>query len=240
MKVPLHIPFAVGLIDPTGRDIPLRLEGEAAPVGTTRVLDVRARAAVIPLRRHRRREPVPSLLRGFSAPVTVEFEYADAELAFLAAHDSDAVNRWDAAQRSFAMPCWRSRAINATARHWRSRRRCAGSSANCWRTASAIRRCWRWRLTPPDPAYVAALAPVIDVDGVVAARDFLVRELGRGLRREFERIYHAAPRARTLCADAGPDRIAQARQHVPALPGRRRTTQPRARLQSRISMPPTT
>ena len=100
-KQPFHIPFAVGLVDQTGRDIPLRLDGEAAPVGTTRVLDVREarqsfRFAGIEA------PPVPSLLRGFSAPVNVEFAYTDEELAFLAAHDSDAVNRWDAAQRSFA------------------------------------------------------------------------------------------------------------------------------------------
>ena len=43
--------------------------------------------------------PVPSLLRGFSSPVKVEFPYSDDELAFLMAHDSDDFNRWEAAQR---------------------------------------------------------------------------------------------------------------------------------------------
>ena len=61
--------------------------------------------------------PVPSLLRGFSAPVMLEFDYTDDELAFLAAHDSDPVNRWDAAQRSFA------RAMLALARDHRAGRR---------------------------------------------------------------------------------------------------------------------
>ena len=75
-KEPFHIPFAVGLVDQTGRDIPLRIDGEAAPVGTTRVLDVREarqsfRFAGI------NAPPVPSLLRGFSAPVKVEFAYTD-------------------------------------------------------------------------------------------------------------------------------------------------------------------
>src|SRR6185295_7471518 len=40
-KLPLHVPFAVGLVDADGRDSPLRLAGEAAPVGTTRVLEVK-------------------------------------------------------------------------------------------------------------------------------------------------------------------------------------------------------
>ncbi|MFX5660697.1 DUF3458 domain-containing protein, partial [Acinetobacter baumannii] len=44
-------------------------------------------------------KPVPSLLRGFSAPVVLQYDYSDAELAFLMAHDSDAFNRWEAGQR---------------------------------------------------------------------------------------------------------------------------------------------
>jgi aminopeptidase N len=43
--------------------------------------------------------PVPSLLRGFSAPVVLETDYSDAALLTLLAHDSDAFNRWEAGQR---------------------------------------------------------------------------------------------------------------------------------------------
>ena len=45
------------------------------------------------------KKPVPSLLRNFSAPINLEFDYRDEELAFLLAHDSDAFNRWEAGQR---------------------------------------------------------------------------------------------------------------------------------------------
>lgn len=44
-------------------------------------------------------EPVPSLLRGFSAPVILDFPYSDSQLSLLAAHDSDPFSRWDAIQR---------------------------------------------------------------------------------------------------------------------------------------------
>jgi len=37
----MHIPLAVGLLDAAGCELPLQLEGEAAPVGTDRVLSVR-------------------------------------------------------------------------------------------------------------------------------------------------------------------------------------------------------
>ncbi|HEY0887092.1 MAG TPA: aminopeptidase N [Ramlibacter sp.] len=44
-------------------------------------------------------EPVPSILRGFSAPVILEFDYTDAQLIALLAHDTDPFNRWEAGQR---------------------------------------------------------------------------------------------------------------------------------------------
>jgi len=43
-------------------------------------------------------EPVPSLLRDFSAPVKLDYPYSDEDLAFLAAYDTDSFNRWEAAQ----------------------------------------------------------------------------------------------------------------------------------------------
>lgn len=97
-KGPLHIPFAIGLIGAGGADLPLRLEGEAAAHGTTRVLELTETQqtftfADVPAK------PLPSLLRNFSAPVIVDYDYGNDELAFLLAHDSDAFNRWEAGQR---------------------------------------------------------------------------------------------------------------------------------------------
>ncbi|THF55389.1 aminopeptidase N [Pseudothauera rhizosphaerae] len=97
-KLPLVIPVAVGLIGPDGADLPLQLEGEHQPGATTRVLELATET-----RQWRftnlAAEPAPSLLRGFSAPVILELDEDDGRLAFRMAHDSDACNRWDAAQR---------------------------------------------------------------------------------------------------------------------------------------------
>ncbi|MBC7513021.1 MAG: aminopeptidase N [Herminiimonas sp.] len=99
-KLPFHIPFSVGLLDATGQDMPLYLEGDpaTAKASTSRVLDLTQahqtfRFIDVPC------EPVPSLLRDFSAPVVLDFDYSDAQLAFLSANDSDAFNRWEAGQR---------------------------------------------------------------------------------------------------------------------------------------------
>ena len=98
VKLPLHIPLALGLVGPDGTDIALKLEGEAAAGGTSRVLSVKQpqeRFVFVEVRSR----PVPSLARGFSAPVIVRYAYDEASLAHLMAHDSDDFNRWEAGQR---------------------------------------------------------------------------------------------------------------------------------------------
>ncbi|KMQ81288.1 Membrane alanine aminopeptidase N [Candidatus Burkholderia pumila] len=98
-KGPLLIPFAIGLISANGADLPLRLEGEKEPNGTTRVLEFTEREQSFTFVDVNEPPPLPSLLRNFSAPVIVEFDYSNEQLAFLLAHDSDPFNRWEAGQR---------------------------------------------------------------------------------------------------------------------------------------------
>ena len=97
-KLPFHIPLAVGLVGPDGNDVPLQLESEQRAAGTTRVLSVKQVEEEFVFL-NVSRPPVPSLLRGFSAPVNLRFDYSDADLTHLMAHDSDAFNRWEAGQR---------------------------------------------------------------------------------------------------------------------------------------------
>ena len=97
--LPFHIPVAVGLLDDQGRDMALHLEGASSvKPATTRVLElIKAKQTFIFNRVSTK--PTPSLLRNFSAPVVLEYDYTDKELAQLMAHDSDAFNRWEAGQR---------------------------------------------------------------------------------------------------------------------------------------------
>ena len=73
----------------------LALEGEDVDGATERVLELTAARLRLP---RALRAPVPSVLRGFSAPVRLEMERSREDLAFLLANDSDAFNRWDAGQ----------------------------------------------------------------------------------------------------------------------------------------------
>ena len=88
----------MGLVGADGRDLPLQLdhwqrtvEGSHSVVlteGQTTLKFINIDA-----------EPVPSLLRGFSAPVELDCDYTAAQLMHLLAHDSDPFNRWEAGQQ---------------------------------------------------------------------------------------------------------------------------------------------
>ncbi|MES2104556.1 MAG: aminopeptidase N [Pseudomonadota bacterium] len=98
-KLPFHIPVAVGLLNANGKDMVLNLEGQAAPSkATTLVLELTAAKQIFRFTGIARK-PVPSILRNFSAPVVLEYDYTDEELGHLLAHDSDPFNRWEAGQR---------------------------------------------------------------------------------------------------------------------------------------------
>lgn len=85
-KKPMVIPVALGLLNPNG--------DEVVPTQVLELTEARQSFAFEGLASR----PVPSLLRGFSAPVILEREAPEGEAAFLLAHDTDEFNRWEAAQ----------------------------------------------------------------------------------------------------------------------------------------------
>ena len=97
-KEPFVIPVALGLLGADGHDLPLQLAGDSAPAAGNRTV-VLSQATESFTFTGIDAEPVPSILRGFTAPVVLAFDYTDAQLLHLLAHDSDPFNRWEAGQR---------------------------------------------------------------------------------------------------------------------------------------------
>ncbi len=196
-KLPFHIPFALGLVGPDGKDMPLRLAGEAAAQKaageTTRVLSLKqAEESFVFV--DVATPPVPSLLRNFSAPVIVKYAYSDADLTHLMAHDANAFNRWEAGQRL---------ALNLILRDVKAYRSSgAGNALNMPQTfIDAFARV----LTdaPRDPAfgaealalpseiYIAEQLDEVDPDAIHAVRNGLRRRLAQSLRGELLATYRA-------------------------------------------------
>jgi aminopeptidase N len=97
-KLPFVIPVAVGLIDNHGHELPLQLSGEPSAAGTSHTLVLTEEKQSFTFS-NIDTEPVPSILRGFSAPVVLDMDLGDAQLLSLLAFDPDPFNRWEAGQR---------------------------------------------------------------------------------------------------------------------------------------------
>jgi len=92
-KLPLHIPFDIELYDNEGKVIPLQKGGH--PVHNVLNLTQAEQTFVFD---NVYFQPVPSLLREFSAPVKLEYKWSDQQLTFLMRHARNDFSRWDAAQ----------------------------------------------------------------------------------------------------------------------------------------------
>ncbi|MDQ3026624.1 MAG: aminopeptidase N [Pseudomonadota bacterium] len=102
-KLPFVIPLAVGLVDLEGRDMPARIDpartfGKGNFTSSLTTVLALTDAEQDFVFTDVEEQPVPSLLRGFSAPVQVKHDYSDAELTHLMAYDSDPFCRWEAGQ----------------------------------------------------------------------------------------------------------------------------------------------
>ncbi|MGI9436770.1 MAG: aminopeptidase N [Geminicoccaceae bacterium] len=182
---PQHIPVTVGLLDRDGSALPLRLEGEATADGTSQVLEL-TKAETTFTFVGLDEKPVPSLLRGFSAPVILD-DGADRErLRFLMAHDSDSFVRWEAGQtyatglildgiaepQMLALDQGLADAFRAIL---------GDSDLDHAFVAHAV--------TLPAESFVAQQMDPIDVDGIHETRRFLRRALGEMLEAEWLDLY---------------------------------------------------
>jgi aminopeptidase N len=94
-KQPMVVPLSLGLVGKDGRDLPLK--GSAGGSITDTVVILTDAAATFEFVDVDER-PVLSINRGFSAPIKIVNDLSANELAFLAKHDSDPFNRWQAVQ----------------------------------------------------------------------------------------------------------------------------------------------
>lgn len=103
-KQPMVIPVKAGLLDRNGAAVAFRMAGTEDKTEETVLVFNQTEQTFVFF--DVAEEVVPSLLRGFSAPVRLDYPYSDADLMLLLAHDSDSFARWEAAQtlyrRAFA------------------------------------------------------------------------------------------------------------------------------------------
>ncbi len=198
-KPPLHIPLAVGLLDPQGQDLPLQLVAEERPATHgTRVLALRQLEQQFCFV-HIPQRPVPSLLREFSAPVHLHYDYSDAELRFLLAHDSDDFNRWEASQRLIIrtmMTLIQARQAGQTFTLPPPLLETLGQVLSAESIDPAL---CALILTLPSETYLAEQMQPVDVDGIHAVRTELKHAVATALGEALHSRYHSLSGLSSAC-----------------------------------------
>ena len=199
-KKPLHIPFRVGLLSGNGDDLELRLDnGEVLSDGVVNVTmrNQTFRFTDVPSK------PVPSLLRGFSAPVKLTVDLSDHDLEFLMANDSDLFNRWQAAN-DYAMRTL-IQLVEARVAGKRSSRGLSYARALGATIANqSLEPAYRAELLrlPTEADIARVIATDVDPDAIHRARKQLMRLIGDTLASELEDIYRSTADRGAFSPDA--------------------------------------
>lgn len=190
-KLPQVIPVAMGLLSAEGQALPLQLQGEAEASGADRVLvlDQAEQSFVfINVGIKDGTAPVPSLLRGFSAPVVLDDGLSDAELLVLLKHDSDAFNRWEAGQRL---------ALNRILAALRSGTALQLDEAYLDAMSAVLRHPQldsafkELALTLPAESYIAEQLDLVDPQAIHAVVDAAQKQLAQALREDWIAAFEA-------------------------------------------------
>ncbi|MBX9755649.1 MAG: aminopeptidase N, partial [Pseudomonadaceae bacterium] len=180
-KLPFVIPVELALLDGQGHELPLRLVGEGAEAAvSTRVLsvvDAEQSFSFVDIAER----PLPSLLRGFSAPVKLNFPYSRAQLQFLMQHDSDGFNRWDAGQQLAVQVLQELIGQVQRGEPLLLDQRLVEALRAVLTNETLDPAMVAEMLSLPSEAYLAEISEVADVDAIHAAREFARKQLSEAL-----------------------------------------------------------
>ena len=189
VKEPFVLPVNLGLLAADGRELPVQLAGESSAAAGTRLL-VLTQAEESFTFENLDAEPVPSILRGFSAPVVLDFDFGDAQLLTLLAHDTDPFNRWEAGQRL---------ALRAAVKAITDPASVAGAPVLSEAFVAAMREVLRHPeldaafkelvLTLPSEGYIAEQLDVVDPQRVHVVREAMRAQLATALAAEWAWAY---------------------------------------------------
>ncbi|MBM3109809.1 aminopeptidase N [Pseudomonas arcuscaelestis] len=184
-KQPFVIPVELGLLDAQGNDIDLRLQGEDTAAGTSRVLSVTEAEQTFTFV-DIAAKPLPSLLRGFSAPVKLSFPYDRDQLMFLMQHDSDGFNRWEAGQQLSVQVLQELIAQHQQGSALVLDQRLVTALGTVLANEQLDQAMVAEMLSLPSEAYLTEISEVADVDAIHAAREFARKQIADQL---FDALY---------------------------------------------------
>lgn len=187
-KAPFLIPLRMGLVGSKG-DLPLFLEGKAGGE-TELVLEITDSEQTIILEKVCE-QPVPSLLRGFSAPVKLDFPYSRDDLVQLMSQDSDGFNRWEACNQLALAVVQELVSACLVGTELSLDKRLTEAYRGLLSDPAADKAMVALMLNLPTEAYLSEVADMIEVEAIHEARQFARHTLGQVLEDDLLSVYQA-------------------------------------------------
>jgi aminopeptidase N len=179
-KQPFVIPVELGLLGAQGQALPLRLAGEAGAGATSRVISITEAEQLVTFV-DVAEQPLPSLLRGFSAPVKLSFPYSRDQLMFLMQHDADGFNRWEAGQQLSVQVLQELIGQHQRGETLQLDQRLVSALRSVLENASLDQAMVAELLSLPGEAYLSEISTVADVEAIHSAREFAREQLADAL-----------------------------------------------------------
>jgi aminopeptidase N len=187
-KEPFVIPVSLGLVG-AASGAPLALEQSGGAVEQCHLF-VMTQAQQSITFVNVAEEPVPSILRGFSAPVVLDFDYTDAQLLTLLANDPDPFNRWEAGQRLAVRSAIVSIADDAGVTRAEVLNDAYIAAMQAVLRHPTLDAAFKELvLTLPSETYIAEQLEVVDPQRVHAVREAMRLQLAKRLQADWEWVY---------------------------------------------------
>jgi aminopeptidase N len=189
-KKPFIIPIEMGLLDADGNEMTLQLKGENTTSGTSHVLQLTKTQQEFTFI-NIESKPLPSLLRGFSAPVHLVYPYSTSDLIFLMQYDTDDFNRWEASQRLAKMIMIEMLSSQAKGKALGIDPQVIDAYQALLENNNLDYSLRAEALSLPSEADITEAVDQADPEAIHWVREFLRSRIAKALRLSFERMYIA-------------------------------------------------
>jgi aminopeptidase N len=175
-KQPFQIPVKMALFDFTGKKLQEQLLDIKLPQQEFQFNNIAT-------------QPVPSLLRDFSAPVKLDYNYSDEMLQLLFKHDDDLFNRWEAGQHyavnlilRLIKDCQQNKALQLPKEYIQTLR-------HLLQTMQSDKLLLAEMLALPSEKYIGEQMAIVDVEAIHVVREFVLKGIASELKEEFKELY---------------------------------------------------
>ena len=186
-KLALHVPVKVGLVGQNNQALSFTFDGQSTDEVVLHVNDTEQTYVF----ENVSETPVPSLLRGFSAPVKLDYAYSTEQLLQLMSGDPDGFNRWSASQQlavnelnGFVLQFQQGETLSTDTRLVDGFKSLLADETLDPAMVALI-------LSLPSQAYLSELADKIDPQAIKAAREHLRQLTAQALETEFKQVYES-------------------------------------------------